>query len=123
LKPNGEVDQHEGTYQWEFSDPDARGRAFDWHAAKEHLHGRAPGPDHRASTCSAPTTPQLAGLLRTMAAAQEGERNSILHWAGRRLAENGYGPAAADLLASVARETGLGDLEIQRTLQSAGAIS
>jgi hypothetical protein len=36
-KPSGQIDQYEGTYQWEFAEPVARDLPFDWAAAMEHI--------------------------------------------------------------------------------------
>jgi hypothetical protein len=60
----------------------------------------------------------LGHLARWVAAQQQGNRNAGLFWAANRALEN---DSAADLspLAAAARQAGLGDQEITRTLDSA----
>jgi hypothetical protein len=60
---------------------------------------------------------QLAGIARKVAETPEGERNSILHWAYRRLIEQGHPPQAWNVVAAAARTTGLPDHEICSTLR------
>jgi Bifunctional DNA primase/polymerase, N-terminal len=67
---------------------------------------------------------QLEGLIRTIAEAPEGQRNSIVFWAGCRLAEmvsaGLIGRASASALAvEAATRSGLLRFEAQRTLESA----
>jgi Bifunctional DNA primase/polymerase, N-terminal len=112
LKPNGEIDQHEGAYQWEFADPAARDRPFKWSAAMEHLHGPKPRPEHR----TAPSGGDIGGLVGFLANAQPGERNNALFWAANRAAENGL---PTDELLATAVSIGLSEQEAARTIQSA----
>jgi hypothetical protein len=62
---------------------------------------------------------RLAGLVRTVARATEGSRNSALYWASRRLAEypgeKGFG---AEVLIAAAVHAGLPEIEARRTVQS-----
>jgi hypothetical protein len=111
LKPNGEIDQHEGTYQWEFADPRARDRPFNWSAAMEHLHGPKPRPEHRTEPSG-----DIGGLVGFLANAQPGERNNSLFWAANRAAEKGL---PTDELLATAVSVGLGEREAARTIQSA----
>ena len=67
-----------------------------------------------------PTAGKLAGLCRTVAEATEGNRNKLLYWAGKRLAEDNYPVEAWILLAKAGRESGLPDGEVMRSLCSAG---
>jgi hypothetical protein len=64
----------------------------------------------------------LAGIVRTVAEAQEGNRNAALYWAVCRAAERGgdldVDAALADLRGAAAR-AGLGEQEIERTITSA----
>jgi len=61
----------------------------------------------------------IAGLLRVVARASEGERNSSLYWATRRMAERGIAPSkAAALLEQAAAEAGLPAAEAAATVRS-----
>jgi hypothetical protein len=95
-----------------------RGR-LDWHAAARLLE---PSRDHQWPEL--PHVPGLpAGLLARWVAAQpEGNRNAGLFWAANRALENNQ---AADLspLAAAARQAGLTEPEITRTLDSARRTS
>jgi Bifunctional DNA primase/polymerase, N-terminal len=63
-----------GSYQWTCVDPAAAGQPFDWRAAVLHL-GAARQPQTRSlHSTSELSAPQLAGILRTMAAAEEPRR-------------------------------------------------
>ena len=57
------------------------------------------------------------GVLRALAEAAEGERNSMLFWAATRVAESGSDPAA--VLGDTARSIGLSETEIHKTIGSA----
>jgi hypothetical protein len=102
----------DGVYRWEFSQPDAYGRAFDWAAAMECIYGPAPKPEHRTYVSSG----DLAGLVGTVAGAEVGERNNALYWAACRAHEQGL-PADELLTAAVAR--GLPETDAARTIASA----
>jgi hypothetical protein len=118
LKPNGEIDQYEGTYQWEFVDPDAHDQAFNWTAAMEHLHGLAQKPRSSSEYVQpAPTTAKLAGILRKVAETGEGNRQTIGYWAANRLLEACYGPAAWDALEEALRSTGASEHDVQTALR------
>jgi Bifunctional DNA primase/polymerase, N-terminal len=100
--------------------PGGRGH-LDWAAVTALLH---PGRQHR------PLQPQqaqgpgrdLGSLARWVAAQPEGNRNAGLFWAANRALET---DPAADLspLAAAARQAGLPDAEITRTLGSARRTS
>ena len=100
--------------------PGGRGH-LDWAAVTALLH---PGRQHR------PPQPQqvqgpgrdLGSLARWVAAQPEGNRNAGLFWAANRALET---DPAADLsrLAAAARQAGLPDAEITRTLGSARRTS
>jgi hypothetical protein len=67
---------------------------------------------------------KLAGVLRTVARAQEGTRNAIAYWGACRLAEMVAEGAlsdseAIDLIVEAASRTGLPDKEAERTAKSA----
>jgi hypothetical protein len=82
-----------------------------------------PKPAPAASGAAyAPTTGALAGLLRTVAQAGEGNRNRALYWAACRVVEEGYPAQALEALAMAARHVGLTDREITRTLDSAQGV-
>ena len=70
-----------------------------------------PAPDHASDR-------RLSKLARWLARQPEGNRNAGLYWAANRALET---DPAADLspLADAARQAGLGDPEISRTLDSA----
>jgi hypothetical protein len=89
--------------------------ALDWDAVTRHLQPqreppplRHPGPGRR----------DLSGLARWVASQAEGNRNAGLFWAANRALDS---DPAADLssLAAAARQAGLGEREITRTLDSA----
>jgi len=93
--------------------PGGRG-VLDWAAVTRHLQPRRQLP---------PRHPQagrqdLSGLARWVASQAEGNRNAGLFWAANRALD---GDPAADLspLAAAARQAGLGEREITRTLGSA----
>jgi hypothetical protein len=102
----------QGVYQWEFADPDARGRAFNWQAAMEHLWGPAPRPEHRPT--SEPS--DIGGLAAFVQAAAQGERNNALYWAACRAHEDGL---PIDQLQAAAEAAGLPAAEAARTIASA----
>ena len=88
--------------------------ALDWDAVTRHLHlQREPPSRHRQ-----PGRYDLSGLARWVASQAEGNRNAGLFWAANRAIE---ADPAADLspLAAAARQAGLGEREITRTLDSA----
>jgi hypothetical protein len=60
-----------------------------------------------------------SGLVRTVAGAGEGNRNSALYWAGRRAADNGTLNTVRDQLADAAVDAGLSERETLATLASA----
>ena len=77
----------------------------------------APQPQRHRTTRPAPDR-NLDTLARWVARQPEGNRNAGLYWAANRALET---DPAADLspLADAARQAGLGDQEISRTLDSA----
>ena len=96
---------------WE---PGGRG-AMNWDTVTRLLQPRQPRQDHRPAQASGP---DLGHLARWVAAQPEGNRNAGLFWAANRALEADPG---ADLspLADAARQAGLADPEITRTLDSA----
>jgi hypothetical protein len=67
-----------------------------------------------------PAEAAIAGIVRRVATAAEGERNALLFWAACRLLERGLRHAEVEaLLLHTARATGLPDSEIRRTITSA----
>ena len=93
--------------------PGGRG-ALDWDAVVRHLHPqREPLPRD-----AQPGRQDLSGLARWVASQGEGNRNAGLFWAANRALD---ADPAADLspLAAAARQAGLGEREITRTLESA----
>ncbi len=89
--------------------------ALDWDAVIRHLHPQRQPPPARHSQ---PGRQDLSGLARWVASQAEGNRNAGLFWAANRALD---GDPAADLspLAAAARQAGLGEREITRTLDSA----
>jgi hypothetical protein len=97
-----------------------RGRAgvLDWNAAARLLE---PSRDHRRPV-HRHAGAQVEVLARWVAGQREGNRNAGLFWAASRALETGH---AADLspLAAAARQAGLSEPEITRTLHSARRTS
>lgn len=61
-----------------------------------------------------------SGLVASVVNAGEGNRNNALLWAARSMYSDGAPETEAqDVLGEAARQAGLGDFEIQRTIQSA----
>jgi Bifunctional DNA primase/polymerase, N-terminal len=62
----------------------------------------------------------IAGIVRRLETAPEGERNNVLHWAAKRLLERDVHQAEAlSLLLPAACLTGLTEIEARRTIASA----
>jgi hypothetical protein len=97
-----------------------RGRpgVLEWNAAARLLE---PSGDHRRPV-HRHAGAQVEVLARWVAGQREGNRNAGLFWAASRALETGH---AADLspLAAAARQAGLSEPEITRTLRSARRIS
>jgi hypothetical protein len=94
--------------------PGGRG-GLDWDAVIRHLQPQRESPQPRHPQAG---RQDLTGLARWVASQAEGNRNAGLFWAANRALD---GDPAADLslLAAAARQAGLGDKEITRTLESA----
>jgi hypothetical protein len=61
----------------------------------------------------------VAGLYRVVSTASEGERNKLLYWAARRVAEHGVDKTAAvEILLAAAARAGLPELEARSTIKS-----
>jgi hypothetical protein len=133
-KPDGEIDQYEGTYRWEAIELNRWGLRFDWEAAKRalglskpanaaatkttHAAGLRDGGDTRAYLAAA-----LQRELDELKAATKGDRNNRLNTAAFNLGQLVGGgeldeQAIANQLAEVARQIGLPDTEIFKTLRS-----
>ena len=93
----------------------ARHGELDWHAAVRVLQ---PTRDRTPQQPRQAPGEQIGRLARWVAAQPEGNRNNGLYWAANRVLETSQ---AADLspLAAAARQAGLTDQEITRTLESA----
>ena len=89
--------------------------ALDWDAVTRHLQPQREPPQPRRPQSG---RQDLSGLARWVASQGEGNRNAGLFWAANRALD---GDPAADLspLAAAARQAGLGEREITRTLDSA----
>jgi hypothetical protein len=86
--------------------------------SRHHDHGDA--ADHGRADCG---DGWLRGLVRAVATATEGDRNSILFWAACRGSEAVRDGKAAEgfvnnVLLEAAKRCGLGELEAKRTIQS-----
>jgi Bifunctional DNA primase/polymerase, N-terminal len=95
-----------------------RGRGvLDWEAVVRHLHLQRQ-PDQQPARHPQLGRKDLSYLVRWVASQPEGNRNAGLFWAANRVLET---DPYADLspLAAAARQTGLEDKEIARTLDSA----
>jgi len=88
--------------------------ALDWDAAARLLQ---PARGHRPPAARPGPGQQISVLARWVAAQQGGNRNAGLFWAANRALETS--PAADLSLLAAARQAGLGDQEITRTLDSA----
>ena len=94
--------------------PGGRG-GLDWDAVIRHLQPQRESPQPRHPQAG---RQDLSGLARWVASQAEGNRNAGLFWAANRALE---ADPATDLspLAAAARQAGLGDKQITRTLDSA----
>jgi hypothetical protein len=111
LTPPSQVDSH--PYQL-ISQPGGQA-GLDWPAVTRLLQ---PEPHRQRPGQPQTDTRDLSGLARWVAAQPEGNRNAGLFWAANRALET---DPAADLseFADAARQAGLNDPEITRTLDSA----
>jgi hypothetical protein len=74
---------------------------------------------HRAHIAASAET-SVAGIVRRVAEAREGERNAVLFWAACRLLERGLRRSDVEaLLIPTALGTGLSEVEARRTIASA----
>jgi hypothetical protein len=94
--------------------PGGRG-GLDWDAVIGHLQPQRQSQRPRHPQAG---SQDISGLARWVASQGEGNRNAGLYWAANRVLDT---DPAADLspLAAAARQAGLGDPEITRTLNSA----
>jgi hypothetical protein len=97
-------------------------RGLDWDAAVQLLEPSRSRQRHVPQPAASPTADRLDALAHWVAGQQEGNRNAGLFWAANRVLDD---DRAADLtpLAAAARQAGLEDPEITRTLDSARRIS
>ena len=111
------------------------GYAIHWFAAGFGCHDHsppAPWPQWLHDALAPPPPPEprhagppaaeaaIAGIVRRVATAAEGQRNTVVFWAACRLLERGLRHAEVEaLLLHTARATGLPDSEIRRTITSA----
>jgi Bifunctional DNA primase/polymerase, N-terminal len=111
LAPPSQVDGH----RYQLLETTGRHGHLDWVAVTRLLQPQR--PHQRPEPRSAPGR-DLGHLARWVAAQPEGNRNAGLYWAANRALEANPG---ADLspLAAAARQAGLPDTEITRTLDSA----
>lgn len=98
-----------GVYRLEDQRPS--GGFIDWRAVARLLNPPRPAPAFRRSAGNA------AALARWVADQQPGNRNEALFWAACRALENGVDDL--EPLAAAARSTGLPEVEVRRTVESA----
>ena len=91
---------------------------FDWSAARQHLDPQ----QQRHPQRNAGRPKDVSHLAGWMAAQSEGNRNQGLFWAANRAVEAGD-TATLDKLAQAARQAGLDDREVDRTIRSAQATA
>lgn len=101
----------------------ASGRRYSWYvqgsivAPPEYLTGLLkPVRPVQRDVSGTMTDARMAALVKTVAEAQEGNRNNALHWAARRIAEVGADP---NPIIDAAVSTGLDRAEVERTVASA----
>lgn len=83
------------------------------------LNRPAPVP-RRAAPPRPPDEHSLAGLVRRVASAVEGERNAVLFWAACRCVERHMNPSEIEaLILPAALSAGLTEIEARRTIKSA----
>ena len=111
LAPPSQVDGH----RYQLIETTGRHGSLDWPAVTRLLQ---PARQHQQTEARPAPDRDPGHLARWVAAQPEGNRNAGLHWAANRALET---DPAADLspLAAAARQAGLGDAEITRTLDSA----
>ena len=101
-----------GKYEWVGFAPERYGQPFDWAAATQLF-----APRRKAAVAKAFTGGKDASrLVKAVAEAKEGNRNSMLHWAAMRCIESGIDPL---VLVEAARSIGLEQREIDGTIRSA----
>lgn len=76
-------------------------------------------PRTKSSEDCVPSGDRWDGLVRTVAEAQEGNRNGMLFWAAARAAADNAPAAVYSALAAAAHDIGLSAHEIQQTIRSA----
>lgn len=95
---------------------------FDWTAAREHLDPQRERQPQRGPQRQADGPRDVSHLAAWVASQQEGNRNQGLFWAANRAVEGGD-TATLDKLAHAARQAGLDEREIDRTIRSAQATT
>ena len=111
LAPPSQVDGH----PYQLMGTPGRHGSLDWAAVTRLLQ---PARQHQRTEARPAPDRDLGHLARWVAAQREGNRNAGLYWAANRALETD--PAAdLSLLADAARQAGLPDAEITRTLDSA----
>jgi hypothetical protein len=107
-----------GTYRWRVGGPATVPPTPTW--LVDVLRTRP--PQRRVKAYAEPTADRLAALERQVRTATEGNRNAMLYWAGRRLAEMVEGGAPkgwAEVLEQAAVDAGLPRDEASGTVASA----
>ena len=95
---------------------------FDWSAARQHLDPQQQRQPQRAPERHGDRPRDVSHLAGWLAGQREGNRNQGLFWAANRAIEAGDTPTL-DKLAAAARQAGLDDREIDRTIRSAQATT
>ena len=96
----------------------ASAATVDWQKVREHLDPQPERQPYRAPERSADRPRDVSHLTDWVARQPEGNRNEGLFWAANRAVEAGD-TATLDGLARAARDAGLEEREIDRTIRSA----
>ncbi len=106
-------------YEW-LSDPSTVAIAGAPHWMRAMIHeARAIGSGPVGRLTPSRAVALMAGLYRVVAEAREGERNGLLYWATRRVAEHGIDrDAAVSILLTAALNAGLAEREARATIAS-----
>lgn len=102
------------TYELDVLGPQRTG-PLDWQACRDLLAPPPRVPHPRDGT--RPRHPD--GLVRTVAAAREGHRNTTLYWAACRAVDERHPPEVLEALEAAAVTAGLSRTEARRTIHSA----
>lgn len=100
-------------YEWIDRRTDGYGRRLVWQTIRSALE-----PPRVAATHTSAASSNISRLVRWVAEQTEGNRNSGLYWAARRMIETGH-RTEVDRLVDAAARAGLDKREARRTVESA----